>query len=302
MRLAHFSDIHVTHFPLSVGGGFALKRLLAVGSYSVAGRGAHFAQSGARIAALLDDLEAMKVDHAVCTGDLTGVSTDAEFSECAALFGADRLAKPERYTVIPGNHDRYVASSAGYFERYFGALCEHGQFPLVKALNGHVTLVCVDTARPTGLTDSSGLVGAAQRAQLLAILSDRSLRERFVVLGFHYGLLRMNGHRDRRNHGLRDDLEMLELIDRAEVNLDLVIHGHLHRPFRLRVGRRTIINAGSATDLHVAGAGYNLYDIDAATHQVKVSRRVWQAAAGAFGDAMQSSLLGQFTTRPGTAV
>lgn len=297
MRLAHFSDIHVTHFPLTAAGGFAFKRLLAIGSYSVAGRGAHFEGSNARITALLDDVDALNVDHAVCTGDLTGVSTEPEFAEVAARFGPSRLAQPERYTVIPGNHDRYVAAAQGRFERFFGTLCDQGRFPLVKSLPGNVTLVCVDTARPTNLIDSSGEVGTAQRAKLLQVLTDPRLRDQFVVLGFHYGLLRMNGQRDGRNHGLRDDLAMLELIDRPEVSLDLVIHGHLHRPFKLRPGRRTIVNAGSATDLHVNGAGFNVYDIDAATHRVTVSRRAWSLSAGRYVEDLASPVCGEFSTR-----
>ena len=297
MRLAHFSDIHVTHFPLTAAGGFALKRLLAVGSYSVAGRGAHFAGSNDRITALLQDVDALKIDHAICTGDLTGVSTEPEFAEVAQCFGPERLTRPDRYTVIPGNHDRYIASAAGRFERYFGSLCGEGRFPLVKALPGDVTLVCADAARPTNLVDSSGLIGTAQRAKLLQILTDPSLRGRFVVLAFHYGLLRMNGQRDGRTHGLRDDAEMLELIDRPELSLDLVIHGHLHRPFRLRTARRTIVNAGSATDLHVNGAGYNVYDIDAATHRVTLSRRAWSPAASAYVEDLASPVTGELVTR-----
>jgi len=294
MRLAHFSDIHVTHFPLA--GEFAFKRLLAVGSYTVARRGAHFAQSDERIAALLADVDAQQVDHAICTGDVTGVSTEAEFAQVAALFG-ERLRQAHRYTVIPGNHDRYVASAAGGFEKYFGALCNGARFPLVKELPGEVTLVCVDAALPTNLIDSSGLIGPAQRAKLQAILTDASLRSKFVVLGFHYGLLRMNGQRDGRNHGLRDDTEMLELIDRPEVNLDLVIHGHLHRPFRIRTQRRNIVNAGSATDLHVNGAGYNLYDIDAPQRRLRISRRLWHAESNTYRDDPQSPVVGELTTR-----
>ena len=295
MRLAHFSDIHVTHFPLA--GQFALKRLLAVGSYTVARRGAHFAGSDERIAALLADVDGQQVDHAICTGDVTGVSTEAEFAQVAAVFGPERLRQPLRFTVIPGNHDRYVASAAGGFEKHFGALCNGGRFPLVKELPGEVTLVCVDAALPTNLIDSSGLIGPDQRAKLTAILTDASLRSKFVVLGFHYGLLRMNGQRDGRNHGLRDDTEMLELIDRPEVNLDLVIHGHLHRPFRIRTQRRTIVNAGSATDLHVNGAGYNVYDIDIATRRLRITRRAWQAETNTFRDDPQSPVVAELTTR-----
>ena len=93
MKLAHYSDIHITHFPLS--GKPALKRLAAVASYTLAGRGKHFEHSDERIARLLEDVDAQGVDHALCTGDLTGVSTEAEFVKVAELFGP-RLQQPAR--------------------------------------------------------------------------------------------------------------------------------------------------------------------------------------------------------------
>jgi 3',5'-cyclic AMP phosphodiesterase CpdA len=275
MRLAHFSDIHVTHFPLS--GGFALKRLAAVASYSFAGRGEHFRGSDARIASLLAHLDGQQVDHAICTGDLTGVSTEAELARAAELFGP-RLRQPERFTVIPGNHDRYVTVAAGLFEKHFATLCEGASFPAVKHLASGVTLVLLDAARPTSVIDSSGLLGEAQRAKALSILSDPSLKDRFVIVALHYGLLRMTGKRDSRPHGLRDDLELMSLLDRTDVTVDLVLHGHLHRPFTIRTKRRHIINAGSATDLHMR-CGYNVYTIDVAAHRVAITRHWWNAEA-----------------------
>lgn len=278
MKLAHFSDIHVTHFPLS--GGFALKRLAAVTSYSLAGRGKHFEGSDERIAALLAHVESQNVDHAICTGDLTGVATEHELARAAELFG-DRLREPERYTVIPGNHDRYVSSAAGLFEKHFATLCEGASFPAVKHLPSGVTLVLLDAARPTSLIDSSGLIGEAQRSKALSILSDPSLKDRFVIVALHYGLLRMTGKRDSRPHGLRDDVEVMHLLDRADVSVDLVLHGHLHRPFTIRTKQRHIINAGSATDLHMR-CGYNVYDIDVGAHRVAVTRHWWNREAGRY--------------------
>lgn len=294
MKLAHFSDIHITHFPLS--GGLALKRFAAIASYTLMGRGAHFTGSDQRIARLLEDVDAQGADHALCTGDLTGVSTSAEFEKVASLFGA-RLQQPARFTVIPGNHDRYVGSAAGLFERHFATVSEQGRFPFVKHLADGVTIVALDVARPTSVIDSSGLCGPAQRERLLAILTDAGLRDRFVVLALHYGLLRAEGQRDRRNHGLRDDLELLALIDRPDVSLDLVVHGHMHRPYVVRSKARTLINAGSATDLHVPGCGYHLYEIDPAAHRVKLVRRAWNAALGRYDAAPDSPLNRELVTR-----
>ena len=293
MKLAHFSDIHITHFPLS--GKPALKRLAAVASYTLAGRGKHFEGSDVRIAKLLEDVDAQGVDHALCTGDLTGVSTEAEFARVAELFGP-RRSQPERYTVIPGNHDRYVRGAAGLFEQHFAQVSEGGRFPFVKHV-GALSIVAIDVARPTSLIDSSGLCGPKQRDALLGLLTDRSLKDRFVVLALHYGLLRAEGQRDHRSHGLRDDLEVTALIDRDDVSLDLVLHGHMHRPYVVKTKRRTEICAGSATDLHVKPCGYHVYDIDPAAHRVRINRRGWNPSAGRYEAVEGSPLNCELTTR-----
>jgi 3',5'-cyclic AMP phosphodiesterase CpdA len=293
MKLAHFSDIHITHFPLS--GGLALKRVAAVASYSLMGRGRHFVDSDVRIAALLADVDAQQVDHALCTGDLTGVSTSAEYARVAELFGA-RLQQPARYTCIPGNHDRYVRGVEPLFAQHFGLLSEGAQFPFSKDVGGGVTIVGIDASRPTSVIDSSGLVGEAQRGRLLELLSDASLKARFVIVALHYGLLRSDGSRDARAHGLRDDVELTALLDREDVTVDLVLHGHMHRPYVVQTKRRQVINAGSATDLHVK-CGYNVYDVNPQGFTVTVSRREWSAEAKTYVAAPASPLAQTLNTR-----
>jgi predicted phosphodiesterase len=285
VRIAHFSDIHVTHFPLSAS--FAVKRLAAVASYSLAGRGKHFEDSDLRIEKLLADIDSLGVAHAICTGDLTGVSGQREFERVAELFGQRRF-EPQRFTVIPGNHDRYVPSARIDFEKHFATVS--GTFPFVKSIEPNVSLVCIDVTRPTSLVDSSGLVGAKQRAQLGALLCDSSLRHQFVILALHYGLLRAGGVRDARNHGLRDDLELMELIDAPDVHLDLVLHGHMHRPYVVKTKRRTVVNAGSATDLHVKDAGYNVYDINIEKKSVQISRRAWHIETNGYIQSTESPM------------
>ena len=116
---------------------------------------------------------------------------------------------------------------------------------------------------------------------LAALLTTPALRDVFVVVALHYGLLRDNGDRDRRSHGLRDDVALLELLDREDVHAHLVVHGHMHNAFMVRSRRRLIHCAGSATDLHVA-CGYNVYTVDTVTREVQCQRRAWDAAAGRY--------------------
>jgi 3',5'-cyclic AMP phosphodiesterase CpdA len=295
MRLAHFSDIHVTLSPLAQGSFGAAKRVVGSLNYYLGGRRRHFHDVERRIALLLEDIDRQGVDHALCTGDLTAMSYGEEFERCAALFGL-RREDPARCTVIPGNHDRYVPEGATggerRFERWFGAVSEGGRYPFIKRLPGGVAIVGLDVSRPTALLDSSGRCGPEQLEKLRAILRDPGPEVRFVILALHYGLLRDRGQPDRPTHGIEDYLDLLAVIDAPDSRLDLVLHGHIHKPYAVpgrsdggrapEPGRCAIRCAGSATDLHQRRCGYDLYQIDAEARRFSVERRVWDEARGMY--------------------
>lgn len=282
-RIAHFSDIHYTLDPFdhpreSLHG----KRLASFFSYWLGGRRERFADVGSRIATLLDDVDAMGVDHAICTGDLTASSLLAELDGVAALFGS-RLQEPGRFTVIPGNHDRYVSSSIASrsFERRFGALCptEHGDFPFAKTIAPSLRLVAIDAARPTAFIDSSGLCGERQREALRAMLAADT--DSVTLVAMHYGLLRWRGTPDRERHGMRDYREVMSILESSPARIALVVHGHMHGAFTVPIGRRTVVCAGSATDLLV-DCGYFVYELDLDTLEVSVERRHWNRSTQRF--------------------
>ncbi len=158
--------------------------------------------------------------------------------------------------------------------------------PAVKKIHPGVTLVMVDVARPCTFTDSSGWCGPEQRKKLEAILSDASLAKEYVVVALHYGLLRAGGERDKPTHRIRDDVELMAVLDAPHAHCDLVLHGHMHRPFSVRTARRLVFGAGSATDLHLA-CGYNVYDVDLERRSVVVNRRVWDEQRATYQAAQQ---------------
>lgn len=282
MRLAHYSDIHVTLSPFDEPLGLLHgKRALGAVNYMI-GRRRHFDGVEDRIAKLLADADAQNIDHALCSGDITAMSYIDEFRRCAELFG-DRLNQPARYTVIPGNHDRYTdgALTEKRFERYFAKVSSpNGEYPAIKKIAPGVSLVMLDVSRPT-LYDSSGYCGEEQRKKLEGILTDSSLRDEFLILTLHYGFFRANGRPDRPTHAIEDYKELLALLDREDVHLDLVLHGHIHRNYEVKSERRRIICAGSATDLAI-DCGYNIYDIDLSLKTVTIQRRTWDQAKNAY--------------------
>lgn len=277
VRLGHFSDVHITQPPLSEGWkGLWGKRLAGSANYWLGGRGRHFDGSAQRLEALLLDLEGQSVDHGLCTGDLTQMSFEGEFERCAQAFGP-RLRAPERWTVIPGNHDRYTPEAAGRFERWFGPLSAPEGYPWVRRLGDGVVLVCIDVARPVTLLDSSGLCGHAQLRALRDVLSQQ-MDQVFVIVALHYGLLRADGGPDRPHHGIRDYAGLLALFDDPETRVDLVVHGHLHRPFLLPRSSYAIACAGSATDLAYGGT-YQIIDVPTDRGRASIERRRWNGAA-----------------------
>ena len=275
MRLAHFSDIHVTAGPTESVRSFFGKRLTATFNHYVGGRRKRFVEGDLRIQRLLEDIESQRVDHALCTGDVTMTSLEEEFARFAELFG-HRLQEPERWTVLPGNHDRYTRSAVRTrrFERYVGKVgSPTGDFPFVKELPDGVTLVGLDVSRACSLIDSSGLCGPRQLNATRALLADPSLAEHFVIVALHYPLLDPDGSEHRRRHGIRDWRALLDVLSSDDAHVDLVVHGHVHDHYVVHSHERTFVCAGSATDLR--HAGYNVYEIDVEKRTWKIERRVW---------------------------
>jgi 3',5'-cyclic AMP phosphodiesterase CpdA len=251
-RLAHFTDIHLSESPWRVPWRALLsKRLVGWLNLALLGRHAHLRDGAEVTAALIRDLEALRPDHVLFTGDATALALPSEFE------GARRALAPlierGRVTGIPGNHDLYVRSVLrdGLYERLLGAW-ERSDWPapppIVRLLGDEVALLVLKDARPTPLHDSTGLVGEEQLRKLAAILRDQRLSKRTRILALHYGPRRADGRPDRRLHALRDADRLLAVA--AAGGVDLVVHGHLHDRFVLGRGQGTplpIANPGSLT-------------------------------------------------------
>jgi len=283
LRIAHCSDLHMTSSPLAERWTQLFgKRAAGLASYYVGGRRRGFAGVADRIATLLDDVDRARVDHVLCTGDLTSMSYTAEFERCAALFGA-RLEQPQRFTVLPGNHDRYTpeARRARAFERWFGGVSSpNGRWPFRKDVSDQLTIVGVDVCRPTSLVDSSGYCGPEQLNRLVEMLSAPELSQRTVVVALHYALLLADGTPDHAIHGVRDWRALLSALEAPSARVDLVVHGHVHEPYVVQRDRFAMVCVGSATDLR-RGGGYNIYAIDSSGN-IDLERRDWSPTTNAF--------------------
>lgn len=286
MRIAHFTDVHITEAPSSIAWRDLLsKRLLGWVNLSV--RRFHDFHDAAEVArALVRDLEQLQPDHIVSTGDLTGLSLDSEFEKAKDALGP--LLEHSRLTGIPGNHDVYVkaADNGRVYERYFGRWTRTDldpedfpeefrtlyPYPLVRFLGEDTVLLLLRDVHARAPHDSSGEVGKLQLRALEHLLTEERIAGRQKILALHYGLCREDGSPDRKLHGLRDAAALISLAKKAGVSL--VIHGHLHGRFILQANETfplSIANPGSLTARHHARA-YHILTIDRGHIEVEARR------------------------------
>lgn len=226
--LAHLTDPHLGPLPRARLAELAGKRALGVMNWR-RGRRSRFAAG--TIDALVADIKAMAPDHIAVTGDLVNVGLPAEY-ETALTFLAS-LGDGEHVTVVPGNHDAYVRSTAhhallnwGDYMRGDGAkgdVTVDEAFPFVRR-RGNVALVGVSSAVPTNPFMATGRVGRAQLTRLGEVLDKLAGEGLFRVVLIHHPPCG-----PRPAHKRLIDAEGVRAC-LTRHGADLVLCGHDHRP------------------------------------------------------------------------
>lgn len=237
MRLAHCSDLHLLSHDGARWLDLANKRWIgAMNLLSNRSRHYHVEAFDDMIA----DLNALGVEHVLCTGDVTNLALRQEFAFARGKF--DQLANSARdITVIPGNHDAYVAEGVPLFAEMFGELAttdpgwawtaadahEDGDdlhWPIVR-VRGALALIGLSTSRQTPWFTAYGRVGDGQLARLKQALSDPRLADKVRVVAIHHPPA--GPRAESKIRGLRDHQAFADVI--AETGADLIVHGHEHR-------------------------------------------------------------------------
>jgi len=293
-RVAHLSDLHAT--PARAAFGPLLgKRLLGWLSWQLRRRHAHQPRV---LDALLADLAREAPEQIVVTGDLTNVAGEEEFP--AARRWLERIGPPARVSLVPGNHDAYVAvpcaRGVGLWREYIGSDAQGeaaragaapGEYPAVR-VRGPLAIVGVCSARPTPLFLATGRVGAAQLARLEAGLASLARAGLFRLVLIHHPP-QPGAVSSRR--ALRDAAALRGVLARA--GAELVLHGHTHRTRVDAVpgpgGPIPVVGARSASDVGREPdrrAQYHVYEIErdvaGAGFRVRMRVRGYDPAAGAF--------------------
>ena len=287
VKLAHFSDVHLTARPMGWAGGDLLtKRVTGWFNLAALGRGKRFQHAPTVADVLRRDLATRGYDHLVFSGDATMLGFESEMTLAARVLGVGDLSLPPAIAV-PGNHDVYVASSekGRFFEAAFapwqqGRRVGEHQYPFATKV-GHVWLIAVNSARSNkNPIDASGRVGRAQLDRLRELTAGLEAGPRVVVS--HYPILEPGRKPEPWFHRLRDWDRVRDVA--AACGVGLWLHGHKHGWYVLPSGDNLPfppVCVGSSTQSN--RWGYHEYAIDG--WRLKGQRRVYDPASGAFTDA-----------------
>ncbi len=171
------------------------------------------------------DLKAQSADHIAITGDLTQLGLPQEYRQAADWLA--QLGPAEQVTVIPGNHDRYVATSfehslAHWHPYLAGDTAQYHFFPTLRR-RGPVVLIGVDSAPPSAPFLATGTLGESQLARLAELLASQSQGLCRILLIHHPPHPEAVQPRKR----LTDAAALIEIL--AKHGCGLILHGHSHK-------------------------------------------------------------------------
>lgn len=259
--LAHLSDPHIPPLPTPQLRELLGKRVLGYLNWI---RNRHTIHRRDVLDALVADMLAQRPDHIAVTGDLVNLALRAEFPPARAWL--ERVGPPGMVSLVPGNHDAYVAATSdlavttwGDYMRGDGA-GEAGGFPYLRR-RGPLALIGVSTAVPTAPFMATGALGPAQIAALDRMLAKLAGETLFRVLLIHHPL--RSQHRHKR---LTDSTELQSILKRHDVELILHGHDHVHSTIwidgpRGRIPAVGVPSASSIAHGHKPAAAYNLFAI-----------------------------------------
>ena len=192
--------------------------------------------------ALVSEVNGMRPDVIVITGDLTNEGLVKEYEKARSLVSRFDAGK-----IIPisGNHD-YRNTGYLLFKKYF-------PFQSVNELGDDIVLITVGTARPDR---NDGEVGYRQNLWIERTLQKYAKKTKIVAMHHHLIAIPDTGSDQLTVVDAGDVLRTI-----LETGVDLVLCGHKHRPWMWAFGGLTVVNAGTATSERVRGLFENTYNI-----------------------------------------
>jgi 3',5'-cyclic AMP phosphodiesterase CpdA len=268
--LAHFSDPHLGPLPPLRWWQILSKRFIGYTNWRIRRMLRHNMSS---LTHVMDDMRAQQPDHIACAGDLCVIGLKAEFIAGRAFL--EGIGLPHDVSLIPGNHDTYVSTTAQHPLRHWLEYMSSDQdwdmqhsydknphFPFVR-LRGKIAIVGISTGVPTAPFLATGRVGRKQNARLAAILNRLGGEGYFRVVMLHHPPKRG----EQRLRRLTDAKRVIQTL--TECGAELVLHGHnhhserflLHRPHAPSIPVLGVPSASAPANDPKEPGGYNLYKI-----------------------------------------
>jgi 3',5'-cyclic AMP phosphodiesterase CpdA len=286
VRLAHFSDIHVTTATLAWRfSDWFSKRTTGWVNHHWLARGREFRRADEVVRALAAEISERRPERAVFSGDASVLGFEAEYARATELLG---VGAPDGVPglAVPGNHDYYTkaAAASGLFERYFapwqaGERVDGATYPFAQQV-GSLWLIAVNSC--TGNVwpwDASGAVDEAQLERLGRLLGRLGRGPRILVT--HYPVCLAGGEAERRHHGLCNVGHVVRVA--REGGICLWLHGHRHGAYHLVESCAApfpVVCVGSATEHgHWSYGEYTITGQD-----FRARQRVYRAERHAFVD------------------
>ena len=262
----HISDPHLSDLSDVGFSELISKRLLGYLSWRRKRRQEHSAEV---LSALQADLKLMSAHHLLITGDLTHLGLPDEFSQVRRWL--DQLAVDGDISVVPGNHDSYVAESwqdtYSQWRPYLRSdSCGEPEsleqaFPSFKIRNG-IAFIGLNSALPTPPFFATGKLGRDQLQKLSGLLEDAASRGLFRVVYLHHPPI---PGQEKWRKRLCDAEELIDVIRRH--GAELLLHGHSHKWKHELLGLQGKevpvigIPSSSALGEHGEAALYNCYSL-----------------------------------------
>lgn len=263
--LAHLSDPHLAPLPAPRPLELLNKRI--TGYINWKRKRAAFHQRTV-LDTLMADLQSQRRDHSVLTGDVVNLALPDEFSNATSWLQG--IADPADLTLIPGNHDAYVAAGLPQAQAAWEAYMRGDEtvagrppFPFVRRRRA-VSIIALSSAVPTPWFHATGALGIAQITALAGLLAAEKARGAFRVVLVHHPVRTEDAHHFKR---LIDADDFQKVI--AAHGAELILHGHNHRNMHSRLptmdGHADIVGVSSASAINDGRhdpASYNLFEID----------------------------------------
>ncbi|OLP57217.1 metallophosphatase [Rhizobium rhizosphaerae] len=284
-KLAHISDVHLGPLPDLSLRELASKRITGFVNWH---RNRRKHMVGDTLSVLMDAVEAANPDHLAVTGDLVNLASSREIE--AVRLWLQEEGKPDRISVIPGNHDAYVP---GAYEKSVKAWYPYMRgdrgpeawnedfhcFPYLR-VRGQVAIIGCSTAVATPPFAASGYFGRRQARETVNLLRAAGEAGLFRVVLIHHPPIRGATSMHKRMIGIRRFGAVI-----SSGGAELVLHGHTHlnTVYQLRGQIRPvpvigIASASQGPGGHKPPAGFNLFSIDGGPGNWRCERQRFEIA------------------------